>query len=511
MPLLSRLLDSKNEASTTRGPKSERRKRWSFVPKRLSFSQRAPDQSHPQPSVRASLESVTSAKHATARRSFEPSPGVRAWDTTWPLGTGANAKLYEAPEIIVAHDEGAPEQATDEAEQKTEKPLPEVVPSGDASDGLAVVEATTASDATILVKPTPIEAPSVPPNGTPSTPEEVQNVYDMMVQRLKTITFLKAVINGEETYVYSVRFRSEDLQAAVTEEALHMWYDNSVRVCEPLEQAYTLTWPHEVLECATTLIQQVTQHQSSEDEKAAATQDEAAAQERPPLDIVCGITRLLDILYAIYAKLLTWLDQDALASLAEGTCTTPVIPSTELLGVLEQTDNKLRKFIKCIAKDLSYVARCISQHEMQEWDKILCDRQLDWDELSIQLQKRSERLAQEAPALKDMVGLGSPDTADIALLDAMMVEQDVQEKKPILFRRFLKRKDVRRHSIPMDLVERMRHTFTKRSSLSNDASVDAHADGAATEVAPAVPAETAPETVGSATPTVELSSESAQS
>lgn len=313
----------------------------------------------------------------------------------------------------------------------------------------------------------PADDPAAPPtstepSGTRPSADDVQRAHDTFVQRIKATAFLKKVVLGEEMYLYSVRFAPTELRAAITPEAMRQWWANSERVSTSLRTAGTLAWPHEVLAHIEQLVIAVTQ-----DEPLNAA---PAPSDATDVDMEHSLVRLLDALANLYTKMLSWLDEDALAALAADLTDTAVMPSQELLGILERTDAKLKKFVKCVAKDLSFVARCLCQYEMHEWDKVLCDRDLNWDDLSLQLQLRSERLARDRPAREPGVQ-GSPGTASVAMLDPGLVAADepAADRVPF-FRRRARRTDVRRHSMSMDFIGRLKSPFGRRSTSLKPAS-----------------------------------------
>ncbi|WFD20534.1 hypothetical protein MCAP1_002780 [Malassezia caprae] len=308
-----------------------------------------------------------------------------------------------------------------------------------------------------------LDAPAVEPQGTPAEQEDVDALQQVLMQRCKTIEFLKRAISGEEQYVYSVFFRREDFLAAVPQPSLMAWYANSSKVCDAIEKSVELTWPHEVLKCVAQLVNEL-RAVSHSDESSATPSTESEHAE--PVDIVGKIQALLDALQKLYAKLLLWLDRNALSSLVEEHYRLPVMPSYELLEILEHVDRDLKKFIKCVAKDLSFVARCVCQNEISEWDKILCHRQLDWEDLANQLQLRSERLSRTVAPSNEPSCHSSPGLSDVEMLDPCFIENVEGAKRHNLMSVFRKKKDTRRQSMPpMDLVGRMRHSLSRRSSL----------------------------------------------
>ncbi|RXT94842.1 hypothetical protein B1F73_23360, partial [Pseudomonas syringae] len=53
-------------------------------------------------------------------------------------------------------------------------------------------------------------ASALPPNGTPAAEEDVLAQRNVFLQHCQTLSYLKRVVQGQEPYVYSVRFRPDD-------------------------------------------------------------------------------------------------------------------------------------------------------------------------------------------------------------------------------------------------------------------------------------------------------------
>ncbi|WFD23940.1 hypothetical protein MEQU1_002635 [Malassezia equina] len=477
--LFARFLESKHD-------KKDTRRRWSLPLRRhterpsldegqILRDSRRPDlpdivlqSSTPRQSLNYEMPVVSPALTGPAMHVTEATPTEPANDVAEDKNRGS-VPPYEAEASVDSR-----EPKVDEAVQAAQpQPQPHVVLVDplpiDSVPAPAPSSEASAEPATAVSGMTRLDAPPVEPQGTPAEQEDVDALQQVLKQRCKTIGFLKRAISGEEQYVYSVFFRREDFSAAVPRPSLLAWYANSSKVCEVMEKSIQLTWPHEVLECVEQLVIDLRAVVHAEEPSEAPPMESEHAE---PVDIVDKILTLLDALQKLYAKLLLWLDRNALSSLVEEHYRSPVMPSYELLEILGQVDRDLKKFIKCVAKDLSFVARCVCQIEISEWDKILCHRQIDWEDLANQLQLRSERLARTVAPSNDPSCHSSPGLSDVEMLDPAFIENIESAKRHSLMSVFRKKKDTRRQSMPpMDLMGRMRHSLSRHSSLPHSASM----------------------------------------
>lgn len=474
-PLFARFLESKHDPVRS---KKDARRRWSLPLRR--HTERPSFDEGPKFALPGLPDIVLQS--STPRQSLScetpvvspilPGPVVTVAEETTQVsaidvdnGRGP-VPPYEVAESSV--DEREPEASETPVSASESRPrvvLVDAIPvdAPQASDTAAESHSETSTRPVAAPTLPKLDAPPVEPQGTPAEQADVDALQQVLMQRCKTIEFLKRAISGEEQYVYSVFFRREDFLATVPQPSLVAWYMNSSKVCDALEKSIQFTWPHEVLECVGQLVQEL--RASSHNDASSANSSQEETEHAVPVDIVAKIETLLDALQKLYAKLLLWLDKNALSSLVEEHYRAPVMPSYELLEILEQLDRDLKKFIKCVAKDLSFVARCVCQNEISEWDKILCNRQLDWEDLANQLQLRSERLARTVAPLKDPSCHSSPGLSDVEMLDPGFIENIESAKRLSLMSVFRKKKDTRRQSMPpMDLVGRMRHTLSRRSS-----------------------------------------------
>lgn len=462
-PLFSRFLESKHDPERA---KKDTRRRWS-LPLRRHMERPSLDEG--QRTVKCIPEIVLQVSTPRQSLNYETPVVSSALEGPVPPVAKAQTEVAEDPNRIPVppyENVEASEPAADDS-----LPVSQSQPQVMLVDPLPVDEARGATEAPAQApEPTAemdalprLDAPPVEPQGTPAEQEDVDALQQVLMQRCKTIEFLKRAISGEEQYVYSVFFRREDFLAAVPQPSLMAWYANSSKVCDAIEKSVELTWPHEVLECVAQLVNELRAVVHSDESNATSSTESDHAES---VDIVGKIQALLDALQKLYAKLLLWLDRNALSSLVEEHYRLPVMPSYELLEILAHVDRDLKKFIKCVAKDLSFVARCVCQNEISEWDKILCHRQLDWEDLANQLQLRSERLSRTVAPSKDPSCHSSPGLSDVEMLDPCFLENIESAKRHSLMSVFRKRKDTRRQSMPpMDLVGRMRHSLSRRPSL----------------------------------------------
>ena len=469
-PLFARFLESKHDPVSA---KNESRRRWS-LPLRRHMECSRPDEG--QGGAEPRLPDIV--LHAsTPRQSLNYETPVVSPALSGPVAPVAEtqnevakdqASASAPPYENVEHHEPAAGESLPVPQSPPQVALVDPVPIDQAPAGseapvpkTGAHESASGSEAAAATLRRP-NVPPVEPQGTPAEQEDVDALQQMLMQRCKTIEFLKRAISGEEQYVYSVFFRREDFLGVVPQPALMAWHANSSRVCDVIEKSMELTWPHEVLECVSQLVLEL-RAVSHNAESGMTPLSESEHVE--PVDIVGKILTLLDALQKLYAKLLLWLDRNTLSSLVEEHYRLPVMPSYELLEILGQVDHGLKKFVKCVAKDLSFVARCVCQNEISEWDKILCHRQLDWEDLANQLQLRSERLARTVAPTKGPSCHSSPGLSDVEMLDPCFIENVESVKRHSLMSVFRKRKDTRRQSMPpMDLVGRMRHSLSRCSS-----------------------------------------------
>ena len=95
------------------------------------------------------------------------------------------------------------------------------------------------------------------PNGTPAAQEDVRTLCALFQLHCQTLSYLRQVVLGEQQYVYSVKFSISDFQTNVPLQALNTWSANSAKVCKALEKTKQVTWPHEVLEILTDIVEEV--------------------------------------------------------------------------------------------------------------------------------------------------------------------------------------------------------------------------------------------------------------
>lgn len=452
--VLSRLFVSGKEQQQQplQKPKREARKRWSLpikrskTPHRDSVDVKVPEtfkQDMEQPIPKIVLES--SPRDTQLVRDGFPAnltePVVQDEHAMTEEHDMPNPHAPVAPEVPLAvHDEAAPRKANDQEpaaghESTIEAPAP-------PSKGDTVASA-------------------LPPNGTPAAEEDVLAQRNVFLQHCQTLSYLKRVVQGQEPYVYSVRFRPDDFTSTVPLHALKVWNFNSGKVYKALEHARQVTWPHEVLEVVSAIVEEVS---------TVAVVEEAIPEANVPLPIIESLSVLLDALDGVYAKLLMWLDKDALRNLSGQPCSVPVVPSCELLDILQHTDRKLKKFIKCIAKDLSFVARSVCHNEMGEWDKILCDQNLDWEDLSVQLQTRTERHSSGSSHTESLHETTSPPnatsplTSNISMLETGSHDNGTRAhiQRSSVLGHFVRGKDVRRQNVTKELCAVMKHPWSKR-------------------------------------------------
>lgn len=452
--VLSRLFDvgAKEQHQLPLRPKREARKRWSLPIKRSSASRRN------------SLDMRVPAIHK--QNTEQPIPKIvlesNSQDTQ-SAGDVIPAKLTEKKvkgELPIAEEHEMPNP---HAPMTTEVSLAEQdeVASHHANDQEKVVEHESATEVPAPPSKGDTVASALPPNGTPAAEEDVAAQRNVFLQHCKTLSYLKRVVQGQDPFVYSVRFRSDDFTSIVPPHALKVWIFNSGKVCKALEHARLVTWPHEVLEVVSAIVEEVS---------TVAVVEEAIPEAIVPSAIIESLCVLLDALDSVYAKLFMWLDKDALRDLAGQPCSVPVVPSCELLDILQHTDRKLKKFIKCIAKDLSYVARSVCQNEMGEWDKILCDQNLDWEDLSVQLQSRPERHNSVSSHTESIHEATSPPnapsllTTNISTMETGFHDKDKhsQSKRSSMLSQFLSGKEVRRQNVTKELGAIVKHPWSKR-------------------------------------------------
>lgn len=446
--VLSRLFDvgAKEQQQPPLRPKREARKRWSLPIKRSGTSRRE------------SLDMKVSAIHK--QNTEQPIPKIVLESSPRDTQSAGDVIPVNFTEPVVKGERLMAEEhdmLNPHAQMTTEAPLAmqdEAAPH-QANDQEPAVEHESATEA-----PTPPSkgdkvASALPPNGTPAAEEDVVAQRNVFLQHCQTLSYLKRVVQGQEPYVYSVRFRPDDFTSTVPLHALKVWNFNSGKVCKALEHARQVTWPHEVLEVVSAIVEEVS---------TVAVVEEAIPEAIVPPAITESLCKLLDALDSVYAKLFMWLDKDALRDLAGQPCSVPVVPSCELLDILQHTDRKLRKFIKCIAKDLSYVARSVCQNEMGEWDKILCDQNLDWEDFSVQLQTHPERHSSGSSHTESVHEATSPLTTNISMLETSFHDKDKhgQSKRSNVLSQFMRGKDVRCQILTKELGAIVKHPWSKR-------------------------------------------------
>ena len=289
-----------------------------------------------------------------------------------PAAPGADPNPHAPAEEATSLDASteppaaAATHAPGESTPRVDAPSTPDLPGDAAAHGNA---ATPPSDNTTTLAPTTQPAESLS-NG-PSTAD----LLTRLALRLKTLDYLRRAAHGDEQYVYSVRFRPEDYRSAVSEPVLVIWHENSAKVAGALSQTLSLVTLTEMEERIAELAAEMAPLPPSLLSRRAA---EAEARTAADIDIGTSVCELLDVLYDVYYKLFVTADKGV---------------AGEHALAIDGIDTMLRKFVKCVAKDLAFVARGVCRNEMREWDRILFDSSVDWVGLAAQLQERAERIA----------------------------------------------------------------------------------------------------------------------
>ena len=473
--MLFRLFDQKTKEQQQR-PKNEARKRWSFplkrqshangpAERRVSMDQDLEQQEPPPPPLpvpKIVLQTATPASrsmhHVDSKQEIQE-PSITAH--TLGLDEAAQTVENDMPNPHTATPSAANGGHASSQDVGALENLPDTKEFSNSTASVSV-----ANEPILMFPSEELGSTGMAPNGTPAAQEDVRTLCALFQQHCQTLSYLRQVVLGEQQYVYSVKFSISDFQTNVPLQALNTWSANSAKVCKALEKTKQVTWPHEVLEILTDIVEEVST--SSGTDVTASTGQE--------LNIVECLCSLLDSLSEVYAKLLLWLDRDSLMNLTGQSRVTPVVPSCELLDILEKNDRKLKKFIKCVAKDLSYVARCVCQHEVNEWDKILCDQNLDWENLSIRLQTFPEQQHHVLKKRAEIVHAPDkepsehvvPSPSDIPTPDTEICEQRqvMSMKRRNVLSRIIRGKEPTRQSFLKDMNITARHPWNKRGEHS---------------------------------------------